>query len=619
MNSKDSLEVATPNAATETEADDVNQIVTFQIGEEEYSFDILDVREIIRPVQLTRIPLAPYHVKGVANLRGDVLPVLDLHKQFGIEDHNTTDKTRILVVDHNEKIAGLYVDAVHQVTNVQASQWEDTRKSANGIHNKYLKSVAKLDNGKRIVLGLDPDKVCEIDIDQSLFDRAENLETASADTVKVKQEETFIAVTFESSGVEYYQPIEGVQEIIRIRDGRPLANSPDFIKGILSLRGEVIPILDLRSLLGRISFESQKAAELQKSKKTFSNWADEVSRALLNNSVPSELVDKGRQTVDATSDLRSSNDQLSRAYDALRLSIQAYSNSLSAQLDNAQSTNIDELSELSSKTEAEFENCTNIVATASQDDQKIIVIRMGSFIAGLQVDVVKEVRAFPKSCLEAPPSLAQNPSNELSGIIKLNGGKRMILKLDAETLVGEKALKALSSSVQNSITKTQEKETMNNESENVSSDEIQLVCFKIGDDEYASPIEHIREIDRISDITAMPEAPNYIDGITNLRGEVLTVVSLRKRFEMEDKENDDKSRIIVVDIDGAKTGLRVDSVSHVIRISQSIVSGPPKHTSSALMNDFITGIAKAENGRRIIILVDLKKLLTHTDTTALST
>ena len=103
---------------------DESQLVTFYLGDEEFGFDIMSVQEIIRQPKLSRIPMAPPYVEGVANLRGMILPIIDTRTRFGMPRAEDTDRTRVLVVDVDGTKTGLRVDRVRQVTRVLQRQME---------------------------------------------------------------------------------------------------------------------------------------------------------------------------------------------------------------------------------------------------------------------------------------------------------------------------------------------------------------------------------------------------------------------------------------------------------------------------------------------------------------
>ncbi|MBI5098482.1 MAG: chemotaxis protein CheW [Nitrospirae bacterium] len=140
----------------------------------------------------------------------------------------------------------------------------------------------------------------------------------------------------------------------------------------------------------------------------------------------------------------------------------------------------------------------------------------------------------------------------------------------------------------------------------VSEQVLQLVTFTLEKEEYAVNILNVQEINRITEITRVPNAPDYVEGVINLRGKVIPVINLRKKFGLYNKDTDDSSRVIIMDIHGVTYGLVVDSVSEVLRIPADIVEPPPPMASS-MSSMFIKGIAKLEN--RLIILIDIDGLM----------
>ncbi len=144
---------------TEKELDsrEILQLVTFRLGNEEYSLDILSVQEIIRHMELTRVPKAPEFVDGVINLRGRVIPVLDLRKRFGLSADENTDDTRIIVVDINDKTVGFKVDAVSEVLRLPSDTVEPPPSIVKDVDSEYIKGVGKIDG--RLIILLDVTKI----------------------------------------------------------------------------------------------------------------------------------------------------------------------------------------------------------------------------------------------------------------------------------------------------------------------------------------------------------------------------------------------------------------------------------------------------------------------------
>ena len=148
------------NVSADDKNEDDLQIVTFKVGEEEFSVSILKVQEIIRMSEITKVPNSPPFVEGVINLRGKVIPVIDSRKRFGLPDVERTEASRIIVVDSGGKIVGLIVDSVTEVLRLSQSTVEPPPDIVGGVEADYIEGVGKLDN--RLVILLNLDKVLSI-------------------------------------------------------------------------------------------------------------------------------------------------------------------------------------------------------------------------------------------------------------------------------------------------------------------------------------------------------------------------------------------------------------------------------------------------------------------------
>lgn len=137
-------------------------------------------------------------------------------------------------------------------------------------------------------------------------------------------------------------------------------------------------------------------------------------------------------------------------------------------------------------------------------------------------------------------------------------------------------------------------------------DLLQLVTFGLGKEEFAVDILKVREINRLLEITRIPNAPHYLDGVINLRGRVIPVINLRSHFGLPYQENDGRTRIMIMDMKGLTIGVIVDYVSEVLRISPDVVEPAPAMGSEGGHNDFIRGIAKMVD--RLVILVDMDSI-----------
>ena len=140
--------------------------------------------------------------------------------------------------------------------------------------------------------------------------------------------------------------------------------------------------------------------------------------------------------------------------------------------------------------------------------------------------------------------------------------------------------------------------------------EKQLVVFDLAEEAYGVDISSVLEIIRMQDITQVPRTPEFVEGVINLRGKVIPVVDLRKRFDFEVEEATKDTRIVVVDISGQDIGVVVDAVNEVLRVSADAVE-PPSSVITTADSEYLLGIVKLAS--RLIILLDLEQALSTID------
>ena len=145
---------------------------------------------------------------------------------------------------------------------------------------------------------------------------------------------------------------------------------------------------------------------------------------------------------------------------------------------------------------------------------------------------------------------------------------------------------------------------------------LQLVSFKIGDEEFGVDILSVQEINRMSQITKVPNTPDFIEGVINLRGRIIPVIDLRVKLGMTRKDHGKNTRIVVVELKGQTIGFIVDEVSEVLRIPKNITEAPPEMVGG-VNSDYITSIGKLED--RLLILLDLEKILSTSEFNILET
>jgi len=147
------------------------QVVSFALGSEEYGVDIAQVQEINRMVTITHVPRAPHFMEGVINLRGQLIPIIDLRTRFGMPRTEHTKNTRIVVTEIGTKRVGMVVDSVSEVLRLPIEQIEDAPDMIAGVDTEYIRGVGKMD--ERLIIMLDLARVISGNEKRDL----ENLET----------------------------------------------------------------------------------------------------------------------------------------------------------------------------------------------------------------------------------------------------------------------------------------------------------------------------------------------------------------------------------------------------------------------------------------------------------
>jgi purine-binding chemotaxis protein CheW len=148
------------------------------------------------------------------------------------------------------------------------------------------------------------------------------------------------------------------------------------------------------------------------------------------------------------------------------------------------------------------------------------------------------------------------------------------------------------------------------EKSKVSSELLQLVSFVLGNEEFGVDIKCVQEINRMLQITKVPNAPDYVDGVVNLRGRVIPVLDLRHKLGMARKEHDNNTRIIVVEVNTKTVGFIVDGVKEVLRIPENITEAAPEIVTG-INSEYIKSIGKLDD--RLLILIDLEKILSKNE------
>lgn len=616
-----------------TEQNDTQELVTCLLNKVEFGMNINAVQEIVRLPKITPVPKAPHYVRGLANLRGQVLPIVDPRLRFGMPHNEDEKNCRVVVLELNGSPTGLIVDAVREVLHVTRDDIEPPPAVVQGIDSKFLNGVAKLDSGKRLIMLIDQDKVIEIDG----FDVAAARRSAESASCSNRSEGESSAetdheqlVTFRLGDEEYGFSIMDVKEIIRVPEITQVPNAPPGVEGITCLRSQVLPVLNLRTKFGFRTLAAEMEALLAKTK-TF----EEQHRALVSG-----LEASLRGGSAAAGELSYDNCEFAKWRKTFSTA-DTFLNGLLAPLDKAQKAFYPaakavkdlldrgdaasareefrrSLQPASSAVETSYKKL--FLGLSRREDERCLVIGVGNGSLALRIDAVNEVMQVPKTAVEKTPEVAVGTGcskDQIRGVAKLDDGKRLIMLLDAEKLVSASDLAAIKAAAGGNLNAKAGQEGATAAGASRDDEDRQFVSFKVADEEFASDIMLVQEIIRLAKVTKVPHAPSFVEGVVNLRGNVLPVIDLRRRFGMEEKEYDDATRVVVVDIDRRKTGIIVDAVSEVLNLSKSAVEPAPQIVKAGVDEDFIEGVGKIDDGDRMLLVLRTDRLLNEEDASSL--
>lgn len=236
-------------------------------------------------------------------------------------------------------------------------------------------------------------------------------------------------------------------------------------------------------------------------------------------------------------------------------------------------------------------------ATADVPKEMVILLSFENARLGMVVDGIQEIiRIKDEEILPAPHTLSEREKGHLDGVV-IRSDRMVSLLRVLEILDREDHQKLVTLS--SAIASTRVVEQVENH-------DLSIVVFRLGEESFGMRLHEVREIIMVGQITPVPRAPGFVEGVLNLRGEVMPVLDLRSRFGLERRDRSALSRILITPIGGVFTGLVVDSVQEVGTVDQRKLEDPPKVTSAGA-NAYIEKVARSESG--MIFLLDLRMLL----------
>jgi purine-binding chemotaxis protein CheW len=492
---------------------DVRQFVTFIVGEEVFAVELAPVQEIVRVPDTVRVPLGPRSLDGLANLRGKVLPIVSLRRILGLGERPRDDATRALVIDLGQPL-GFVVDKVVSVVGVEATKIEGVDAIHGTVNVNFLAGVIKDVGGHAMIMVIDFRKLVAEEFSNIVAVARRSAVAAGAnqgsqtgggdgdgggvgvgDGDGESASDELQLVSFEVAGQEYAISIDDVQEIVQVPPHiMQVPRSDAHVLGVMTLRNRLLPVVSLRRMFA----------------------------------LPAHDVD---------------------------------------------------------------------------DQSRIVVVGVGGAPVGIVMDSVNQVLRVARSDVDPMPSLLvrEGQLSEISEICRLDGGKRLVSIISAASLFRSATIKQALTTLQTALP-TSDDRPATDVTTQVDDDE-QVVVFRLGKEEFGAPIASVQEIVRVPEqLSHVPRAPPFVEGVINLRGIVLPVIDLRRRLGLPAVERSDRQRVMVFSSNGPSTGFIVDSVAEVLRIPRATIAPTPQLSGD--QSKLLARMANLEEQERLVQLID---------------
>jgi len=241
-------------------------------------------------------------------------------------------------------------------------------------------------------------------------------------------------------------------------------------------------------------------------------------------------------------------------------------------------------------------------AQDADEHSRIVVVSLGAASVGIVMDSVNEVLRVAKADVDAMPALFARDGElaDISEICRLDGGKRLVSIISATNLFRHSVIKEALSTVDSLHDDKARHDAGADDGAN--DDDEQVVVFRLDKEEFGVPIDSVQEIVRVpEELTHVPMAPPFVEGVINLRGAVLPVIDLRRRLGLPTVDRSDRQRVMVFLIEGVRTGFIVDSVAEVLKIHKSAIEPTPRLSST--QGKLLARMANLGKQKRMVQLI----------------
>lgn len=492
-------------------AQQAQQMLVFRSRNDAYALPMTDVKELVKQVSLNHVPKTDAHILGVCNLRGSVVPVVDLGLLLDEAEPTETVAQQYIVLRCSPLLA-LKVDQVEQVLDVEANTIKPAAEA--GLRHAVISDVISAEDDSLIrVLSseqLQQNARVKAPAEAAKSNSSGKQKASNATDSAPSEQNVSLLINFFIAGQQFAFPVEQVLEVIRPpKTLQPIADSQAGVTAFMPLRDRVIPLVHLGQLF--------------------------------------ELADEAQITPQSR---------------------------------------------------------VLVLALERRDSGKQI---------GVIVDRVQQINRVTETHIKAVPELLkQGGIDDAKAMAALDSKNNLAAVLDINLMTAKAPL--------NSVAREQDDDMTINAEINESTDGQQaidqLVIFSLAGEEYGISISYAKEILRVPEtLTEVPKAPSFIQGVMNLRGSVLPIMDMRKRFAITSGDSTNRQRIIVLNINGKRSGFIVDSVKEVRSVQNTDIEPAPQLSKEQA--ELIQDVVNLNEEKRLILLINGERLVTEQEQLAL--
>ena len=412
-----------PPGESEGAGSGARQFVIFFVRGETFAVPLSEVQEIIRMPEVVRLPLSPPSLEGLANLRGTVLPILNLRRIFSFEECAHDDATRVVVLDQGRPI-GFVVDRMANVVTVEGDQIETAATIRSTVDTDLLTGMIKNVAGQAMVMILDAGQLVSREfrsVTKRLGPSLDGADAGRTDDGAAKAKagdgnDEIQLVSFEVSGQEYALPIESVQEIVQLPECLThVPNVPAYVLGVMTLRARLLPLVSLRGLFGleQAALNEQHRVVVVSLRRN----GTAVSVGVVVDSVK-EVLRVGRGVVDPIPALLAKDKTMEDITSICRLDGGKRLVSIISAEHMILNAAVRQLLEGAAGKAGDSDAMTTESATGNgtDDEEQFVVFRLNNEEYGVTIDAVQEIVRVPEQLTHIP----KTPSF-IEGVVNLRG------------------------------------------------------------------------------------------------------------------------------------------------------------------------------------------------------